>query len=91
MPSPLSAPAPPPPVINMSTNNNNHSFNHSDYSLSSHPEKITSMIRNWNIKFDGSKTGLTVDEFIYRITSMTTAQLAGSSIRQSSTLVLEIP
>lgn len=36
------------------------------------------MIRNWNIRFDGSKNGLTVDKFVYRITSMTTRHLNGN-------------
>lgn len=34
-------------------------------------DKITSIIKNWNIKFDGSAQGLSVDEFLYRIRSLT--------------------
>lgn len=35
------------------------------------PEKATSIIQNWNIKFSGSSSGLTVEEFLYRIKSLT--------------------
>lgn len=35
------------------------------------PEKITSIILNWNVKFDGSSSGLRCDEFIYRIRCLT--------------------
>ncbi|XP_073827218.1 uncharacterized protein [Musca autumnalis] len=35
------------------------------------PDKITTIIQNWHLKFDGSSTGLTVDEFLYRVTTLT--------------------
>lgn len=35
------------------------------------PEKVTSIVQNWNVKFDGSSSGLTVEEFLYRIKSLT--------------------
>lgn len=35
------------------------------------PEKLTAIIQNWNVKFDGSSTGLTVEEFLYRVKSLT--------------------
>lgn len=35
------------------------------------PDKITTIIQNWHLKFDGSPTGLTVDEFLYRVTTLT--------------------
>ncbi|KNC33715.1 hypothetical protein FF38_03145 [Lucilia cuprina] len=34
-------------------------------------DKITSIIQNWNIKFDGSSNGISVDEFLYRVRSLT--------------------
>lgn len=34
-------------------------------------EKVTSIIQSWNVKFDGSTNGLTVEEFLYRIKSLT--------------------
>lgn len=71
---------PPPRAANQNeyrgNNSHNISFNHSD-SSSIRLEKIPSIIRNWNIRFDGTKNGLTVDEFIYRISSMTQQQLNG--------------
>ncbi|XP_037827126.1 uncharacterized protein LOC119615120, partial [Lucilia sericata] len=45
--------------------------NSNSYNTSMHPDKITSVIQNWNLKFDGSATGLNVDEFLYRIRSLT--------------------
>ncbi|XP_065365361.1 uncharacterized protein LOC135958385 [Calliphora vicina] len=30
-------------------------------------EKVTSIIQNWNLKFDGSTNGLNVEEFLYRL------------------------
>lgn len=35
------------------------------------PEKITQLIHRWNVKFDGSMKGDTVEEFIYRIQTLT--------------------
>lgn len=79
---PLSDPAPPRSSSHVNSNhpngNGNISFNHSDSALGLHPDKISTMIRNWNIRFDGSKNGLTVDEFLYRITSMTREHLNGN-------------
>lgn len=34
-------------------------------------DKITSIVQNWNLKFDGSQNGLDVDEFLYRVRSLT--------------------
>ncbi|XP_037824418.1 uncharacterized protein LOC119612660 [Lucilia sericata] len=36
-----------------------------------HADKVTSVIQNWNLKFDGSSNGLHVEEFLYRIKSLT--------------------
>lgn len=40
-------------------------------------EKITSIIQNWNLKFDGSANGLNVEEFLYRVRSLTTENFNG--------------
>lgn len=40
-------------------------------------DKITSIIQNWNLKFDGSSTGLNVDEFLYRVRSLTQDNFRG--------------
>ncbi|KAI8118765.1 hypothetical protein CVS40_9672 [Lucilia cuprina] len=34
-------------------------------------DKVTSVIQNWNLKSDGSANGLNVEEFLYRIRSLT--------------------
>lgn len=36
-----------------------------------HADKITSIIHNWNLKFDGSSNGLSIDEFLYRVKTLT--------------------
>lgn len=40
-------------------------------SLSSNPDKISSIIQNWNLKFDGSTSGLNIEEFLYRVRVLT--------------------
>ncbi|XP_065356057.1 uncharacterized protein LOC135950441 [Calliphora vicina] len=50
-------------------------FIDSGYSLK--VDKITAIIQNWNIKFDGSTKGLTVEEFLYRVRSLTTENFNG--------------
>lgn len=40
-------------------------------------DKITAIIQSWNIKFDGSATGLSVEEFLYRVTSLTNYNFNG--------------
>lgn len=39
------------------------------------PDKVTSIIRDWHIKFDGSSTGISVDEFLYRVRTLTRENL----------------
>lgn len=68
----------PPPPQNANISNHNLSLNNSENTTSVRTDKITSLIRNWNIKFDGSNKALSVDEFIYRITSMTKEHLNGN-------------
>lgn len=52
----------------------NNNLNVSHFSNLS-PEKITSIINNWNVKFDGSSNGLNVEEFLYRVRSLTASTL----------------
>ncbi|KAL7726475.1 hypothetical protein ACLKA6_001097 [Drosophila palustris] len=41
------------------------------------PEKVTQMIQNWGVKFDGAPIGQTVQEFLYRAKSLTEDCLQG--------------
>ncbi|KAM8718301.1 hypothetical protein ACLKA7_001001 [Drosophila subpalustris] len=41
------------------------------------PEKVTQMIQNWGVKFDGAPKGQTVQEFLYRVKSLTEDCLQG--------------
>lgn len=34
-------------------------------------DKISAIIQSWNLKFDGSQNGLNIDEFLYRVQSLT--------------------
>lgn len=40
-------------------------------------DKVTSIIQSWNLKFDGSPSGLNVDEFLYRVRSLTNDNFNG--------------
>lgn len=40
-------------------------------SFSIQNDRITSIIQNWGLKFDGAPTSLTVDEFLYRVRTLT--------------------
>lgn len=51
------------------------SFPTSSRDLSSRPDKVSQIITNWKIKFNGSSTSLPVDNFIYRVEALTTAIL----------------
>lgn len=42
------------------------------------PEKVSNIIQNWHIKFDGSKSGLATEDFLYRVRSMTNQNLYGN-------------
>lgn len=46
--------------------------------ISYSPEKITSIIQNWGLKFDGSLSGLSVEEFLYRLKSLTNDYFNGN-------------
>ena len=55
-------------------NQNNYpdlSLTSSNYHTSSYQIRVTNILQSWNIKFDGSDSGLSVEEFIYRIKSLT--------------------
>ncbi|XP_073845260.1 uncharacterized protein [Musca autumnalis] len=39
------------------------------------PDKLTTVIRDWNIRFDGSHNGMSVDEFLYRVKTLTKENL----------------
>nr|XP_032289170.1 uncharacterized protein LOC116649963 [Drosophila virilis]XP_032289609.1 uncharacterized protein LOC116650327 [Drosophila virilis]XP_032292012.1 uncharacterized protein LOC116650924 [Drosophila virilis]XP_032295526.1 uncharacterized protein LOC116652000 [Drosophila virilis]XP_032295567.1 uncharacterized protein LOC116652022 [Drosophila virilis]XP_032295866.1 uncharacterized protein LOC116652089 [Drosophila virilis]XP_032295890.1 uncharacterized protein LOC116652099 [Drosophila virilis]XP_0 len=49
--------------------------NRSNSSLSS--EKAASIMQTWRLKFDGSKDSMQIDEFLYRIRSLTAQNLNG--------------
>ncbi|KAI8118623.1 hypothetical protein CVS40_9745 [Lucilia cuprina] len=62
------------------TNNNPLANSHFSPSsnMSNYPnDKITSIIQNWGLKFDGTSTGLTVEEFLYRLKSLTIDNFQG--------------
>lgn len=40
-------------------------------------DKVTSIINNWHLKFDGSSNGHTIDEFLYRVKTLTNETLNG--------------
>lgn len=46
--------------------------------LSSRPDKVLHIMSNWRIKFTGSSGGLSVENFIYRIESLTLQTLQGN-------------
>lgn len=54
------------PTINISPNTH---FTSSNQNMKA--DKITSIINNWNLKFDGSPNGLTIEEFLYRVKTLT--------------------
>lgn len=54
------------PTINLSPNTQ---FAPSHINMKA--DKITSIINNWNLKFDGSPNGLTIEEFLYRVKTLT--------------------
>lgn len=60
-------------------NNREHhgsNFVHGDFEGNS--ERILNIIRNWRIRFTGDISDFTVDEFIYRINTLTNANLKGN-------------
>ena len=65
------------PLNNFSNSNSNSNQSNNvdlrqttrNYSLS--PDKITNIIQNWHLKFDGSSNGMRSTEFIYRVKALT--------------------
>lgn len=55
------------------SNSTSHTTNHSNI----HADKVTSIINNWNLKFDGSTNGLTINEFLYRVKTLTNETFDG--------------
>lgn len=51
--------------------------NHSSSSISFHTDKITSVIQNWGLKFDGAPSSISVEEFLYRVRSLTRDHFGG--------------
>lgn len=47
-------------------------------SVNLQPDKITSIIQSWNIRFDGSVNGLRCEEFIYRVQVLTRQNFGGN-------------
>ncbi|KAM8701820.1 hypothetical protein ACLKA7_007658 [Drosophila subpalustris] len=41
------------------------------------PSKVAQIMQKWNIQFDGSAEGLSVDEFMYRVNVLTDETLDG--------------
>lgn len=60
----------------LQANSTNSSFNIAS-SIPFHADKITSIIQNWHIKFDGSQSGLNVEEFLYRVRTLTNDTFSG--------------
>lgn len=56
---------------NVGSNVNGHSNVSSSLRLPYTVDKISSIIQGWNLKFDGSQSGLNVEEFLYRVQSLT--------------------
>lgn len=61
----------PAPNIQNNVNRINPTHSHNAENFGIRTDKVTSIIQNWNLKFDGSSNGLSVDEFLYRIRSLT--------------------
>lgn len=51
--------------------NNENSQNRTFRNFALSPEKITNIIQNWHLKFDGSSNGMRCSEFIYRVKALT--------------------
>lgn len=58
-------------------NSQHQSHSHRDDHFPIRTEKILPVIKNWNLKFDGSEKGLHVEEFLYRVRSLTTEHFNG--------------
>lgn len=61
----------PPPPTQISPQVSSFTNRVSMSNINMQPDKITTIIQNWHLKFDGSPNGLNVNEFIYRIKTLT--------------------
>lgn len=61
-------------LINENRNVSNQTPNQ-EISVPLRPDRVTFIIQNWNIHFDGSNNNLTVEEFLYRIKMLTKEHL----------------
>lgn len=84
---PLNFSAPDQPAIQVTTpnivRNNNSGPNALSQNIQSNifhmnPDKVTSTIQSWNVRFDGSLKGLRCEEFIYRISCLTNENFNGN-------------
>lgn len=57
------------PLNSQGSNLTANTFNFNSSNMNA--DKITSIIHNWNLKFDGSANGLNIDEFLYRVKTLT--------------------
>ncbi|KAI8116720.1 hypothetical protein CVS40_11276 [Lucilia cuprina] len=69
--NPLTQASQQPPNVPSNANRIPSSFSNNRDDFNVRFDKVTSIIQNWNLKFDGSSNGLSVDEFLYRIRSLT--------------------
>lgn len=53
------------------------SSNSASSDLTSRPDKVLHIITNWKIKFSGNVNGLSIENFIYRVKSLTIQTLQG--------------
>lgn len=65
-----------PPQTNMNISNTNFQNRNSENSTPLlRSDRVTFIIQNWNLQFDASNNGLSVDEFLYRIRTLTKEHL----------------
>lgn len=60
-----------------SLNRSRVSFPMSSNDLAARPDKVSQIIANWKLKFNGSSNSLPVDNFIYRVEALTRQTLNG--------------
>ncbi|XP_065369018.1 uncharacterized protein LOC135961445 [Calliphora vicina] len=64
-------------TVNQPMNGNLNSGSQSFNSFNMNTEKVTSIIQSWNLRFDGS-SGLNIEEFLYRVRSLTNDHFNGN-------------
>lgn len=64
----------------------------SSQSFSVNPKKVSGIIQNWRIEFDGTKQGMRMDEFLYRVRSLTKQNLGNDyHLLNDHLYLLDIP